>query len=481
MITSYSNAQMREADKKTIAAGTPSLVLMERAGEELARVVEQAMRERGDGALFVCGGGNNGGDGFVAARLLRERGLEVEVLCIAQKFSDDCRAVKELFGSDILERIPRRRYRLIVDCVLGTGISRAPEGDAAALISFINSCGAYVVSADIPSGLSENGVALSPCVTANRTVCIGQMKNCLLLCDGADVAGEITVADIGIESEEAGAEVWEQSDVLNLFPPKKSNVHKGTFGSACILAGGALYSGAAFLATGACLKSGAGYTRLSVAEPLYTSAIGKLPACVLRKFQAIDGEILSSDCIAVGMGSGVSERLYVLLAELLQNYGGTLVLDADALNSLSAYGTEILKEKSCKVIVTPHPKEFSRLTGKSVEDILCGAVEEAKAFAIEYGVSVVLKNNRSIITDGKRVAINTTGSPVLAKGGSGDVLTGFLAGTCARGVAPFEAACISSYLLGKAGEIAAMEMGEYSPDAQDIVNYLPRAIVALSH
>ncbi len=480
MIYSYSNAQMREADKQTIEGGTPSLVLMERAGEALANVVERAMEARKESALFVCGGGNNGGDGFVAARILRERGKAVEVLCIADRFSEDCKTVKALYGGEVIGRPPRRRYGLIVDCVLGTGLSRAPEGGAAALIGFINSCGAYVISADIPSGLAENGVAFTPCVTANETVCMGQMKNCLIMCDGVDVAGKITVANIGIESKETGAEVWEKEDVARFFPKRKSNVHKGSFGSACILAGSTLYSGAAFLASGACLKSGVGYTRLSVADPVYTSAIGKLPACVLRKFQAVDGEILSSDCVAVGMGSGVSERLYVLLAELMQSYSGTLVLDADALNTLATYGTEVLKGKNCNVIMTPHPKEFSRLTGKDVREILENAVEEAKAFACEYGITLLLKNNRTVITDGARVAINATGSPALAKGGSGDVLTGFLAGTCARGVAPFEAACVSSFLLGKAGEIAAEEMGEYSPDAQDIVNYLPRAILSLS-
>lgn len=477
---SYSNAQMRKADGQTIENGTPSLTLMERAGAALAEsLITAAEKLQVNELLLVCGGGNNGGDGFVAARLLLEKGYQVSVLCLAERFSPDCSAVKQRYLGEVTAKIPRRRYRLIADCLFGTGLTRAPEGKDAALISFINS-GDYVVSADIPSGLGENGIAYEACVTADETVCMGQLKNCLLLADGADVSGRITVADIGIETDEAGAEVWEDRDAAALFPKKKSNVHKGTFGSACILACGALYSGAAFLAAGACLKSGAGYTRLSVVQPLYSYAIGKLPACVLHEFQAIDGEILRSDAIAVGMGTGVSERLYGLLDELMRSYGGTLVLDADALNSLSLYGTELLRNKSCRVIVTPHPKEFARLTGKTVGQVLSNAVEEASSFAREYGVTVLLKNNRTIITDGARVAINPTGSPALSKGGSGDVLTGFLAGTCARGVPPFEAACVSSYLLGRAGELAAEEMGEYSPDASDIIGYLPRAVRSLS-
>lgn len=473
---SYSYAQMREADRGTVAAGTPAQTLMERAGAALAETVLAAMhRLKAGEALFVCGGGNNGGDGFVAARLLREGGETAEVLCLAQKFTPECARAKEAYGGEVLGKIPRRRYALVIDCVLGTGISRPPEGDAAALIDFINSCGAYVIACDLPSGLGENGVALSPCVRADETLTMGLLKNALLLGDGADAAGKIEVAPIGIFSRSRGAEIWEEGDVKAFFPKKKSNTHKGTFGSACILAGGAL-SGAAFLAAGACLKSGAGYTRLCVSEEMLPYAAGVLPACVLRPFRALDGEILASECIAAGMGLGVSERLYAQIVELLPVYTGTLVLDADALNTLAQYGADVLKEKACRVILTPHPKEFARLTGVSVKEILQNAVSLAEEFAREYGVTVVLKNNRTVITDGTRTAVNTAGSPAMAKGGSGDVLAGFLAGTCARGVSAFEAACVSCFLTGRAGEIAASQMGEYAPDATDTVRYLPRAM-----
>lgn len=179
------------------------------------------------------------------------------------------------------------------------------------------------------------------------------------------------------------------------------------------------------------------------------------------------------------MGSGVSEKLYVHLAELLSTYTGTLVLDADALNTIAAYGTEVLDKKLCKVILTPHPKEFARLAGKPCAEILSDAVNEAKKFALQWNVTLILKNNRSVITDGTRVAINPTGAPALAKGGSGDVLSGLLAGTCARGIEPFDAACVSSWLLGKAGEIAAEKMGEYAPDPTDVISCLPEAMRAL--
>ena len=475
----YSNQQMRRFDEAAIAAGTPALMLMERAGKALAQAVSEACHRLGAGdALFVCGGGNNGGDGFVAARMLHEAGEEVAVLCLAQKFSPDCAAVKAQYKGELLGRIPRRRYALIVDCLFGTGLARPVGGESAALVDFINGSGAYVIACDLPSGLMEGGIAGETCVRADETVTMGQLKQALLLSDGADVAGKISVADIGIPAVENGAEVWENADVKAFFPRRRSNTHKGSYGTACILAGGA-YSGAAFLAAGACLKSGAGYTKLCVSGELYPHAIGKLPAAVLREYKAIDGDILGADALAVGMGSGVSEQLYVYIAELLTNYTGTLVLDADALNTISAYGTEVLSKRACRVVLTPHPKEFSRLAECSVKEVLADPVGMAKEFAARFGVTVLLKNNRSVITDGVRVAVNPTGSPSLAKGGSGDVLSGLLVGTCARGVQPFEAACVASYLLGRAGELAAREMGEYAPDPSDTIAFLAAAQTSL--
>ena len=475
----YSNQQMRRFDEAAIAAGTPALMLMERAGKALAQAVSEACHRLGAGdALFVCGGGNNGGDGFVAAQILHEAGEEVAVLCLAQKFSPDCAAVKAQYKGELLGRIPRRRYALIVDCLFGTGLARPVGGESAALVDFINGSGAYVIACDLPSGLMEGGIAGETCVRADETVTMGQLKQALLLSDGADVAGKISVADIGIPAVENGAEVWENADVKAFFPRRRSNTHKGSYGTACILAGGA-YSGAAFLAAGACLKSGAGYTKLCVSGELYPHAIGKLPAAVLREYKAIDGDILGADALAVGMGSGVSEQLYVYIAELLTNYTGTLVLDADALNTISAYGTEVLSKRACRVVLTPHPKEFSRLAECSVKEVLADPVGMAKEFAARFGVTVLLKNNRSVITDGVRVAVNPTGSPSLAKGGSGDVLSGLLVGTCARGVQPFEAACVASYLLGRAGELVAREMGEYAPDPSDTIAFLAAAQTSL--
>lgn len=487
----YSNAEMRVADSAAIAAGTPEETLMERAGAALADAVERAAQKLGAGdMLFVCGGGNNGGDGFVAARILRERGYDADVLCMAERFSAGCKRAMEAFGEAPLGRMPRRRYAVVVDCLFGTGLDRAPTGDAAALIGFINGSGAYVVACDIPSGLGE-GVAYPACVRADETVTMGQLKQALLLSDGADAAGKITVAEIGIPAS-GGAEIWEEQDVAPFFPRKKSHTNKGDYGTVAVLST-CNTLGAPLLAVGAALRSGAGYTDLymtSASVPCEDAAklasfqtadelhrvlcAAKYPAC---RFTFYDGEPVFAGAVAFGMGAGVGETTCAILEELFSSeQGGVLVLDADALNTLAAFGAELLKRSKRPVVVTPHIKEFSRLTAKTVGEILSDPVGCAQAFAREYGVTVVLKNNRTVITDGARTAINCTGSPVLAKGGSGDALAGFLAGTCARGVPPYEAAVVSSYVFGRAGELAARDMGEYAPTAEDVIARLPEAM-----
>ena len=479
MKQAYSYEEMREADRNTIeAAGVTPLQLMMRAGKALKDAVLGAMeRIKENEVLFVCGGGNNGGDGFVAAQMLFDMGKTVSVLCLTERFTRECLTAKRRYEGDILGRIPRRKYRIVVDCVFGTGISRAPEGVYAALIEFIGSCGAYVIAADVPSGLGENGVAFTPCVTADETMCMGQMKTALLLEEGADRAGKITVVDVGIAAVGHGADVLEDKEIRAFFPRRKNNVNKGDFGTACILAGSSAYSGAAFLSAGACLKSGAGYTRLEVAEDMFPYAIGKLPACILRKFDANNEEILSCESIALGMGAGVTQKLFAFLKKLFSEYTGTLILDADALNAIAKFGLNLLSvPRTCKLVLTPHLKEFSRLSGIQIFDIRRDMVGIAKKFAKKFDLTLLLKSNSSVITDGVRVTLNATGSPAQAKGGSGDVLSGFLAGTCARGISPFDACCVAAYVCGRAGEIAASEVGEYCCDASDLITYIPRAV-----
>ncbi len=476
MKRAWTYAEVRAAEKQAIAGGASVSALMQRAGSALADAVGRAMERLGiTDALFVCGGGNNGGDGEVAAKILFERGLDVAILRLSGTTSSSC-------PCEVMGRIPRRRYALIVDCLFGTGLSRPIAGAEAELVDFINHSGAYVIACDVPSGLSRGGVAEGSAVRADETLTMGCLKAELLLSDGADLSGEVSVADIGL-SFGGGAEIWEEEDIRALFPKRKSHTNKGDYGAAAILAGDGTL-GAPLLAAGACLKSGAGYTKLYLpalpspeGEELRRTVIAaKYPACIVKTQPRGPLSCKSCEAVAFGMGAGVSAATESVLRELLSTYAGTLVLDADALNTLAACGTDMLHTKKCRVIVTPHIKEFSRLTGKTTEEIVRDPIGCAREFSKEYAVTVLLKNNRSVIAEGDRVAINTTGSATLAKGGSGDALAGFLAGTCARGTPPFEAAVCAAFLSGRAGELAAGEMGEYAPDAEDVIARLPLAM-----
>ena len=495
MIKSLSNAQMRMADSYTIQTlGVPSLTLMERAGHAVFQEVDKVLSSLNlTEALIVCGGGNNGGDGFVVARLLQEKGVEVTVLCLAKKFSPDCAVMKEKYHGEILCRIPRRRYPFIIDCIFGTGLCHEVEGEERALIEFINSCNAFVLSVDIPSGLNgDNGLMMGVCVQATQTVCIGEYKNGLLLNDGGDLCGSVIRADIGIATtpvENSCAYIPEDKDIANFFPERKRNTHKGTYGKVSLLAGSKAYSGAAILSATSALKGGAGYIELCVPEGLFSVYAGKIPEAILTCFKGEEGfsysekdlqKLLNSRCIACGMGVGVSLEIYKIIRWLLQNYTGKLLLDADALNTLSKYGAEVLKNKKCDVLVTPHIKEFSRLSGYTVSQIQHNGIEIVQRFAEEYGVTVLLKNAVSVLCGEGKIFLNARGSACLAKGGSGDVLSGLIASLCAQGHSVTNSALCGAYVMGVAAELCEKELGQYSVTATDVVNRISSAILSIT-
>lgn len=491
------NRQMREADEYTIKTlGVPSLLLMERAGIALADEAE-TLSQSGK-ICCVCGGGNNGGDGFVCARVLRARGREVEVVFYAEKQSDDCRVNMEKWtvaGGKILSKLPEN-CDLIVDCLYGTGFRGSLLDADVGMVNEINTLkkrGVRVLSADIPSGVNgENGLVEGVAIEADKTLCIGELKAGVLFGDGIDHAGEIKRADIGIElpAGETYAVLSDREGVKAILPKRKRNTHKGSFGRAAIVAGSVEYTGAAQLASSACLRSGAGYTTLFTPSEILPYYFLKAPEILLKSTNegsryAFNEErmqaLLGYSSIAYGMGMGISEGVAEGAAWLLERYEGKLVLDADGLNSLAQYKKEALstlfKNKKCDALLTPHSKEFSRLLGISVKEVLSGGMSVTKAVAEAWNVNVLLKNAVSVVTDGVKTAINASGCSGQAKGGSGDALSGAIAGLCASGLSCYEAGVAGAYLLGKAAELAAKEIGEYSLTATDLIAYLPRAFL----
>ena len=495
------NAQMREADEYTIRhKGVESELLMERAGRALADSAEKILQN--GKVLCVCGGGNNGGDGFICARLLSGRGYEVDVVCIANRFSLDCSVAKEKYvnaGGRVFDGFLDKEYSLVIDCLLGTGFHGSIEGDYAIAVQKINEYkinGAKVLSADIPSGVNgDNGRVETLAVCADATLCLGEYKAGVFLDDGIDYAGKAERADIGIEMPNNGtyATLIEKTDVAKLLPKRKRNTHKGSYGKTAIVGGSVEYTGAPYLSTLACLRAGAGYTTLFVPEKILPYYVLKAPEALLKALRGDDENVLSAenkeeilgyDSVAYGMGMGISKAVAGGVRYLLAKYEGTLVLDADALNSLAKYVKEgercvLFANKKCDVVITPHLKEFSRLTGESVEEIKNKGVSAPVAFAEEHDITVLLKNAVSLIAKNEEVFLNASGCAGQAKGGSGDVLSGVIASLCAQGLSAKDGAVAGAYLVGKSAEMACKAQGEYSLTASDTIACLGKAFLSL--
>lgn len=472
-----SNTQMRAADAYTVKVkGQSAQTLMARAGAAIADEVEKIMKKHGfKSAVVVCGSGNNGGDGYVCAESLKNRGIAVSVYAVAEPTSEECILARKACTAEFTHEI---NADLIVDCIFGTGLCRDIGGKFAEAVNAVNASGAYVVSADIPSGLNgDNGLIQGCAVKADLTVVIAEYKLGHFLNDGLDLCGKTVKKDIGIICPQTTyAEIYSDEDIKPFFIGRKRNSHKGTYGSANIVAGSSEYLGAAALACSAALKSGCGYVRLTTAEMVKLSLVPVYPQVIFS-----DGIDFNSHSIAIGMGCGVSKDLYNKIIYILENYEGALIIDADGLNALSEYGTDILLNKKCKVILTPHVKEFSRLTGAEVGTILSDPVGMAQSFAKKFGVTMLLKGAASIICDGERTAVNVRGTSALAKGGSGDMLSGYMCGLLARGLSTYDAAVCAAYVLGLSAEISSAEKTDYCVTAEDVIKNLHFAVRRLTN
>ena len=490
-------SQMREADGYTIhQLGVPSLTLMRRAGEALACEAENLVSQ--GATLCVCGGGNNGGDGYVCAEILLERGREVTVVCVGEGKSADNAVCKQSFlnaGGNVENAFPNKKFSLVIDCLLGTGFYGAPKPQYAEAIERINAykkAGAKVLSADIPSGLNGDNGQKSVCVEADVTLCIGEKKAGVYFGDGIDVAGKVFCADIGIRLPAGDyATLIEKEDVAKLLPKRKRNTHKGSYGKVAIVGGSAQYFGAGYLSAYACLRSGAGYTYLYVPQAVLPYYVLKNPELIVKPLdgggargmrERLDG-LLQMQAIAYGMGMGVNKEVCEGAKYLLNEYTGKLLLDADALNALAKYEKgnlqNLFTNKKCEVVLTPHVKEFSRLTGRTVSEILGQGMLAPVEFAKTHAVTVLLKGAVTTITDGKKICVNAVGSAGQAKGGSGDALSGVVAGLLGQGLSVFDGAVAGAYWLGKSAENVAKNMGEYSMLSTDVIDGLGKAFLAL--
>ena len=481
---------MRSSDSAEIARLGSGLGLMFNAGKAVFESVEWHGR-----VAVVCGSGNNGGDGYVIAMLLNESGVDCEIFRTSEKLSEDGayyynKCVEAGIKSVLMDaESDLRGFDFIVDCILGTGFKGAARGIPAIAIEKINSSSAYVVSVDINSGLNGDSGMTEGCVKSDLTVSVGTYKTGHFLNMAKDCIGGLKNADIGIPIIGDCCYLPSEGDFGSVVRPRSNHSHKGTYGYVALIGGCTEYSGAMKLANMACaaMRAGCGVARLVAPESISTSVAPYLLESTLYPVPDRDGKMLydpeSLDkslsgikAAAVGMGWGRSGDYESILRQILERYDIPLIIDADAINTLADMDRSLIKNTRCRLILTPHLKEFERLSGYSVAETMDDPVGAAKAFAREYGHVLLLKGTSTVVTDGEIVYIVDRGCPGMATGGSGDVLSGILAGLCGYNDAdPLTAAC-GAYISGRAGELAQKNVNPVSMTAGDTVGFIAPAV-----
>jgi len=499
--------QMRALDRAAIEKhGIPSLDLMERAGMGLAQVVRPHITAGGGRVLIIAGRGNNGGDGLVAARHLMESGIDVGVIVLSasgglsedskvnlEKLSDvDVKCVEDTASFDEAAR-GIETTALIIDAVLGTGLAREVEGLAARAIDLMNSSGTPVVSADVPSGLaSDTGEVLGRAVRAALTVTFGLPKRGFFAGAGPDHVGEISIVDIGIPAEETSGidsdlELITPDDFIGAFRTRRRASHKGSFGHVAVFAGSKGHLGAGYLASLAALRSGCGLVTYCLPESAFAKFDARYPEVMCDALP--DGgsgafteagldralEISSGKgAVAIGPAIGTADGTAGFVNSFLFKSGAPCVVDADALNVLDVDG---LTHRHAAAVLTPHPGEMARLMGAAAEEIQADRTGFARALADRTGAVTVLKGSMSVVAEPRGVAwINPTGNPGMASAGMGDALTGMIASFIAQGIDALTAARAAVYLHGLAGDMAAVEMGQESVTATEVIARIGRAM-----
>jgi ADP-dependent NAD(P)H-hydrate dehydratase / NAD(P)H-hydrate epimerase len=490
--------ESRACDARTIASGTPGLVLMKRAAAAVAREAARAVAARPERAarvVVLAGPGNNGGDGFEAARLLHASrtaaGIETLLLGDPDRLTGDAKAtfqrlvqsglpVRPVGNERDLEAL--RSATLVVDALFGTGLARpvAPDSLAARACHLASAGRAFVVSVDVPSGLSGDRYDVPvPAVRADVTVTFGTPKHCHVFPPAAGLCGRIVVADIGLLAAEgeppAGQpEAVVAADVAPFFPPRPASSHKGSWGHLLVAGGADGFRGAPGLAARAAHRSGAGLVTVAAPE-LVRSAVHMLSPETTTV--PPDADLSPYDALAVGPGLGRSEAAAGLLGRLVE-WPRPAVFDADALNL--AGDAAFFARRGAPTILTPHPGEAGRLLGSDAGAVNADRTGSALRLAQQSGAVVVLKGFRSVVADPSgRTALVLAGNPGMASGGTGDVLTGIAGAFLARGLGAWDAAAAAALLHGIAGDLAAEAVGQEALVASDVTEFLGAAFGVL--
>ncbi len=515
MIT-VTSAQMRELDRTAIEdAGIPAGELMDRAGQAVAEAVVdicETTHVAVSGVELIAGKGNNGGDAFVAATYLKEQGYSpvVRMTCRRQDLKgESLNHFRQMINSGVpvsewvratewetAKKGSLEEIAVVVDGILGTGITGAARGVAGEAIKYVNSrirqCA--VVAIDVPSGLNaDSGVAEGPVVLADVTVTMGLPKKGLIQPCAVNYTGNLKVADIGIpvgaiESMVSAQTLISACDACGILGMRQRDAHKGTFGRALMIGGARGYTGAITMSAKALVRSGAGLLSVLVPERLVSVVAGQVPeAMVYGCGENSDGGLSSEgidawanrlnefDVVIAGSGMTSSTDTLEWIQKILSKRSGPLVLDADGINVCKGK-TDLIAGSEADTVLTPHPGELAQVLDFSASDVERDRFGFAEKAAHEFGATVILKGAGSIVAcDGQPMAVNMTGNPGMATGGSGDVLAGVLGGLLAQGIRAYDAARLAVYIHGRAGDLAAWDLSQVAMTPGDMVDYLPDA------
>jgi NAD(P)H-hydrate epimerase len=499
--------QMKAIDSYTIdTIGIPAIVLMERAALSVADVVKKHAIEK-DRILVVCGIGNNGADGIATARILHLEGYSVDILMVGDQSKLSSLVNKQLniaenLGIAIYNNISMISYTIIVDALFGIGLNKPVTGVYETIINDMNLGEHTIFSVDIPSGLSaDTGKALSVAVKANHTITFGFNKVGMVIYPGVEYAGEVTVADIGfpdiaLQEVDTSYFIYDSSD-LSKLPIRINNSNKGTYGKVLVIAGSKDMSGACYFSSNASYLSGAGLVKVITEKENKMTIQTLLPEAILTTYDSMNldekmvneiiKDIMWSSVIVIGPGLGInfaSEQLFDLV---IKHASVPIIIDADGINIIAnryndqsvlnmnpiEFISSILPRET---ILTPHIKELSRLIDKAVDEIKNNILHVSNECTFNNNLIFALKDARSIVAYKNTRYINLSGNNGMSTGGSGDVLTGIIAGLIAQGMTPGEATVLGVYVHGLAGDEAAANKGYYSLKASDILDFLPKVL-----
>lgn len=474
---------IRKSEEKAVLSGTFSFrELMYKAGASAGETITERYNCENKKIAVICGNGNNGGDGFVIARYLYEHGANVEVfLPLGNPKTEDALYYFENLSQIKISTEFCGKFDIIVDAVFGIGLTRAPDENLTHLFETINNSGSTIISVDIPSGVcSDTGKVYTTAVNADLTITFIALKPCFMLPSGSDYFGEVIVCDIGVKPCDFLFKTIEKP----VFPKRRHNSHKGTYGTALIIAGSYGMAGALMLCSKAALRSGVGIAKCVMCKSIYPAFTSYLPeaVCVPSNetengtidFNDIDLENLLKGSTALLFGCGVrtDRSTEKILENIIKISDIPTVLDADGINLISR-NIELLKESKVPLILTPHPAEMARLCNCTTTTVENDRINIAKSFAIKHNCYLVLKGANTIVAepDGK-ISVNICGNPSMATGGSGDVLAGVIVSLLAQKFETSFAVTSAVYLHSHAGDKAALKRGIHAVLPSDIIEEL---------